>query len=389
MALPIIPIAAGAAVLLLMMKGKSQAAAPPAPGEYGLAPSDGSAPAVKEPKPPAKTWKEMPQALQEQVASALGALGVSPATGQLSGGPVTADAIKMATQTAALCEAQGFYDIAKELRKLAAQAAPRVPTPPAAEAMKPAAPAGLTAAQVEAITRTLTLDRDPKAIAALISMLEKLPPSPQKDSFVGMAKALLLQLQAAQSTTQTLQQIDEVIKSPGVAEVVTAVKPLPPVIVPVTPPAPPPSPQRSPAPPPPPPPPAAAIVPTAPAPGDVMDRPALPRLDDFADPAPKARVLKLMPKGPGRIQGEDVKSWQRILKRFGYDLGTYGPNKDGVDGDFGNATDSATKAFQAWGRARYNDPRIVVDGDVGPITRRLVLMRNSERLTNVSGRRAA
>ena len=100
--------------------------------------------------------------------------------------------------------------------------------------------------------------------------------------------------------------------------------------------------------------------------------PAALTLDKFADPTPNARVLK---KG---MKGDDVKSWQRMLKAFGYNVGTFGPNKDGIDGDFGATADAATRAFQRDGLARYRDARIVVDGAVGPITRRLVLLRTAD-----------
>jgi peptidoglycan hydrolase-like protein with peptidoglycan-binding domain len=95
-------------------------------------------------------------------------------------------------------------------------------------------------------------------------------------------------------------------------------------------------------------------------------------LSAFADPTPNARVLKLGSKG------EDVKSWQRVMKRFGYDIGTFGPDGDGVDGDFGATMDQVTRAFQTWGLSRTRDPQIKVDGIVGPFTRRLVLLRTSD-----------
>lgn len=542
MSLPVLPIAAGAVALVLFMSRKA-AAKTDAP--YSQSPPGGGKPPVVEPKPPAKTWKEMPPALQEQVAAALGALGVSPATGELGPGPVDASAIKMATQTAALCESQGFYDVAKELNRLAGLAAKKVPTPKEAEPIKAAAPPGLTPAQVEAIARTLTLDRDPKSIEALLKTLQALPPSPQRDHFISMAQALLLQLAAAQSTTQTMQQIDQVIKSPGWPEVQTAVQPLPPAVIPVVTPAPVlpapgslthgalapltgsrllqsgstgedvrawqhilrldgfapsieadgvygaktitatklwqsqrglspdgkvgpatrakigtspiqdkpvavPAPVSTPALPtthagllpltgsrvlqsgssgsdvkawqailrldgfapsvtadgdfgpktvtatklwqaqrglgadgkvgpgtrakvgsPPLTKPAAQPA-TVTAPAQPSPAPQGLTLDKFPDPSPNARTLQ---KGS---KGEDVKSWQRILIAMGYPMGNYGPNKDGVDGDFGATADKQTRAFQLWALSRYKDPRITVDGKVGPITRRLVLMRTAE-----------
>ncbi len=458
MALPLIPLAAAGAVALFLLTRSKESSA------YSQAPSDGSAPPTKEPPPNSKSWQEMPQALQEQVAAALGALGVSPATGELSGSPVSADAIKLATQTAALCESQGFYDVAKELRRLIAKAAPTVATPPEAAPIKAAAPPGLSPAQIEAIARTLTLDRDPAAIQALIVTLQKLPPSPERDHFIEMASALLLQLQAAQSTTQTMQQIDQVIKSPGIAAVNQSVKPLPAVAIPVLqPPAPvilQPSILPFPVAPTPAPvltspiPTAAAVtratlkaltgtrvlqsgstgndvaawqqilrldgfavtvdkkygpatvaatkswqqqrgigadgkvgpatrakigslpiqdkaLPATPAKAPVKAAPAAvsPALAQFPDPSPAARTLA---RG---MKGEDVKSWQRILTSFGYPMGTFGPDKDGIDGDYGATAEKQTRAFQQFAVAQKWVPASAVDGKVGPITRRLVLLR--------------
>ena len=95
-------------------------------------------------------------------------------------------------------------------------------------------------------------------------------------------------------------------------------------------------------------------------------------LDRVSDPTPGARVLKR-----GVSDGPDVKGWQAQLKAFGYQLGTFGPNKDGVDGNFGGATETATRKFQADGLALYKDKRIVVDGVVGPTTRKLVVLRKA------------
>lgn len=333
MAFPVLPLAAGGAVLLLLLSQKSAAAKSP----YEQAPPDGSKPPTKEPPPAAKTWSEMPPALQEQVAAALGALGVSPTTGQVEGTP-SAEAIKLATQTAALCESQGFYEVAKELNRLAGEAAKKVPTPPEGAAIKAAAPPGLSPEQVEAITRTLTLDRDPKSIQALIVYLEKLAPSPQRDNFIQMAQALMLQLAAAQSTTETMQQIDQVIKSPGWPEVTEAVKPLPPAVVPVATPTP-----------------ATTSSPT----GPVVVLPAPSQTPAPASPQPPSaaqiqRVLgtRILQSG---MQGSDVTGWQQWLKRDGYPTIV-------ADGKFGPITLAFTKA---WQRSHGLTP----DGMVGPATK--------------------
>ena len=58
---------------------------------------------------------------------------------------------------------------------------------------------------------------------------------------------------------------------------------------------------------------------------------------------------------------DKVKSVQRALKSSGENLGTSGPNKDGVDGDYGDLTKNAIKSYQR--KKRLED-----DGAVGPCT---------------------
>jgi hypothetical protein len=45
-------------------------------------------------------------------------------------------------------------------------------------------------------------------------------------------------------------------------------------------------------------------------------------------------------------QGASVTELQEDLVKLGYELGTYGPEKNGVDGKFGKKTEDAVKAFQ-------------------------------------------
>jgi hypothetical protein len=44
-------------------------------------------------------------------------------------------------------------------------------------------------------------------------------------------------------------------------------------------------------------------------------------------------------------KGALVMEWQKFLLTQDYNLGNFGPNKDGADGDFGNATETATMSF--------------------------------------------
>lgn len=59
--------------------------------------------------------------------------------------------------------------------------------------------------------------------------------------------------------------------------------------------------------------------------------------------------------------GKAVEDLQSALVTLGYKLGAYGPNKNGVDGDFGSMTDKAVKAFQ-------KSRGLEQDGIVGPLT---------------------
>lgn len=73
---------------------------------------------------------------------------------------------------------------------------------------------------------------------------------------------------------------------------------------------------------------------------------------------------RLLAKGS---KGDDVAQLQRILfDSFGYDLGTYGANKDGVDGSFGDKTEKAVKRIQAIAQ-------ITVDGKYGSVTHKALM----------------
>lgn len=65
-------------------------------------------------------------------------------------------------------------------------------------------------------------------------------------------------------------------------------------------------------------------------------------------------------------EGDDVAELQSALVKLGYNLGTYGANKDGVDGECGFKTVQAIKDFQtAHG--------LEVDGEYGPLTHAAML----------------
>ena len=62
-----------------------------------------------------------------------------------------------------------------------------------------------------------------------------------------------------------------------------------------------------------------------------------------------------------------VKQLQKMLVALGYDLGTYGPEKDGVDGSFGKLTETAVNDFQEKNLA-WDANQLKVDALVGPRT---------------------
>jgi hypothetical protein len=63
-----------------------------------------------------------------------------------------------------------------------------------------------------------------------------------------------------------------------------------------------------------------------------------------------------------------VKTLQTELKKLDYFLGSSGPSRDGVDGDFGNLTDSAVKDVQTQGK-------LIVTGVVSAGTWRAIAVR--------------
>ena len=67
------------------------------------------------------------------------------------------------------------------------------------------------------------------------------------------------------------------------------------------------------------------------------------------------KVLRKGSKGP------DVEKLQKLLIEMGYDLGDFGPNKDGVDGSFGPTVDKIVRDFQG-------KNGLTVDGKVGKNT---------------------
>jgi hypothetical protein len=89
-------------------------------------------------------------------------------------------------------------------------------------------------------------------------------------------------------------------------------------------------------------------------------------------PLPVLKLRKPKDGGEGHLKRGDsrkslVKDLQNMLKTLGYYLGDTGPDKDGVDGDFGVNTVNAVKAFQK-AHKDWRAKTLWSDGRVGPRT---------------------
>ena len=231
---PIVPIGlAAVAALLLASKGKASAAAAPPSTTYSTQTPSPSP--VAQPRPEAapapKSTASMPEQLKQQMAVALGGLGINPLTGKPNG-MADANAIRFATQLVGQLESQGYYDAARDLRAYVELAQKSVPTPAEAKPIADAAPPQLTPEQREQVARILAMDRTPAVLLSLINWLKTLPPSPERDSTIAMAQALRLQVLEAQSTAETLQKMEEVVKASNEEQLKKADVPPPPLPAP-------------------------------------------------------------------------------------------------------------------------------------------------------------
>ena len=78
--------------------------------------------------------------------------------------------------------------------------------------------------------------------------------------------------------------------------------------------------------------------------GIPTDLKSLPETDLFD----KAELGRKLTSRPDKTDRKAVMQWQTFLKQQGYDLGTSGPNKDGIDGVWGGANSKTEKAFTDW-----------------------------------------
>ena len=88
--------------------------------------------------------------------------------------------------------------------------------------------------------------------------------------------------------------------------------------------------------------------------------------------ARRTRIAHATIKGTNRA--ESIKIIQKRLKNLGYDLGTFGPRGDGIDGDYGDTTVKAVKAFQESNGLTGDQ----ADGIVGNTTWKLLRSENAK-----------
>lgn len=222
----------------------------------------------------------MPMALQQEMTEVMMQLGVDSA-GNVRG-PVTAEAVRHATELSSRLEQAGYPEAAALIRQYATTASKMIPRP-APSQQAPAIP-GVPPDVMAQISRALELERDPAKLEILRNALTALPPSAERNMAIGALDALILQIRTQQAVTSAAVDIDQMIKSPGLPQHPALSQPIPRAVT---------------------------------------------------QPSGAPRMLKLTSP---MMKGEDVKVWQGVLAGSGY------PMK--VDGIYGPGTMAATKDWQ-------------------------------------------
>lgn len=152
----------------------------------------------------------MSKAQQDAFVAALRALTVDSEGNIL--GPVTADAIRLATQTSGRLEKDGFPEAAQTLRKFAQLAAEWVapPEPKDEIPMPPSMPAELA----KKVQRFLQNERDPAKIQKLVDALREYKNTPEGKNAIQMLKALMVQIESEEAKREALEKAQEVIETP-------------------------------------------------------------------------------------------------------------------------------------------------------------------------------
>lgn len=234
-------------VVGLLFATKTSKAGPAAPGVEPVSPGQPGSTVKPE-------LQDIPLPLLQEMAKAMELLTVGP-DGKIAG-PVTENAIRVATALAAKLEAAGFHQAAKTIRDFATEAAKKIPSPPKDKQI-PLPAQCFTPAEQEQVTRLATLERDPKVIRGVISaMRARAVPAEckvQVELAITTLEAVAVQMEARLAEEEALRRVEEELRkksqtqpsSPGLPPFVDPVNP-PPAPTPPSPGTPPPPPGSNP-----------------------------------------------------------------------------------------------------------------------------------------------
>lgn len=158
------------------------------------------------PKEPAA----MPKSLQEALAGALKLLTVD-SNGKIKG-PVTANAVRAATQIAGRLDSEGWPEASKSLRAFATEAAKLVPPPKKADEIP--LPPSMDPALRDKVQRMIQNERDPAKLQGLVDALKATPKGPERDMAIEVLKGLIVQIQTANISRKALEDAEAVMNAP-------------------------------------------------------------------------------------------------------------------------------------------------------------------------------
>ncbi len=148
-------------------------------------------------------WPPMTAEQNGKLAHALKVLTVG-VDGKIIG-PITEQAVQVATQIAGQLEAAGLKAAADKLREYIRAASAQIPAPPPDQSV---VIPGITPALQAQIDRAIQLQRDPAALQVLVDALTKLPPTKETAIAIEMLNALIAQVEAQQVKTEALAKVE-------------------------------------------------------------------------------------------------------------------------------------------------------------------------------------
>ncbi len=153
----------------------------------------------------------LPESFKVLIAQALAALTVDDQA--TLKGPITAQGIQIATNIAGQLDSAGFPQAAVDLRAFIARAqAALAPLPLDKQITLP----GLDPSIQTMVNAAIQTERDPKKLRAIIAILQGMPVTPQRDQAIATLTALADQIDSANTTAATMQQIQNAMQQAGV-----------------------------------------------------------------------------------------------------------------------------------------------------------------------------